>query len=291
MKCSTKSVILVYGSIEKEAKNYEDICTTRGGGTYLSSYRVKSGLPRSFAPRNDLFAFTLSEVLITLGIIGIVASLTIPSLISKRIEKDTIVKLQKTYTTLQSAFNMAIAENGPVSGWFTADNKNDCHQVWDKILVYMPPIVKDCTGTSNELCFVNNYKNVDGNNIYNSVAYSKGCKAVFSDGVALSINHIAWPYGLFKDLGSAFTDVYVDLNGPGKPNVADKDFFSFTLVDRGVIPTGDENFSKYTWPPEITKMDHPGNKTAWVIYNSNIDYLHCPEKLGWDKAKSCKEPE
>lgn len=27
---------------------------------------------------------------------------------------------------------------------------------------------------------------------------------------------------------------------------------------------------------------------AWVIYNENTDYLRCPDKLGWDKATSCK---
>lgn len=36
-------------------------------------------------------AFTLSEVLITLGIIGVVAALTIPVIISKIDERETIV--------------------------------------------------------------------------------------------------------------------------------------------------------------------------------------------------------
>lgn len=29
--------------------------------------------------------------------------------------------------------------------------------------------------------------------------------------------------------------------------------------------------------------------TAWVVYNENLDYLHCPDKLDWDKASSCKD--
>ena len=29
--------------------------------------------------------------------------------------------------------------------------------------------------------------------------------------------------------------------------------------------------------------------TAWVIYNKNMDYLHCKEKLSWDGAHSCKD--
>ena len=39
------------------------------------------------------FAFTLAEVLITLGIIGVVAAMTIPSLIQSYKEKQTVVTL------------------------------------------------------------------------------------------------------------------------------------------------------------------------------------------------------
>ena len=46
------------------------------------------------------FAFTLAEVLITLAIIGVVAALTIPSLISKHNEKVAIAELNKMYTEL-----------------------------------------------------------------------------------------------------------------------------------------------------------------------------------------------
>ena len=40
-------------------------------------------------------AFTLVEVLITLGIIGVVAAMTLPALIQKQHRKETSVKLKK----------------------------------------------------------------------------------------------------------------------------------------------------------------------------------------------------
>ncbi len=43
--------------------------------------------------------FTLAEVLITLGIIGIVAALTLPSLIQKYQEKVTLERLKKSIFT------------------------------------------------------------------------------------------------------------------------------------------------------------------------------------------------
>ena len=48
-------------------------------------------------------AFTLAEVLITLGIIGVVASLTMPSVISNQNEKKTVTRVKKAYSTLQQA--------------------------------------------------------------------------------------------------------------------------------------------------------------------------------------------
>ena len=31
----------------------------------------------------------------------------------------------------------------------------------------------------------------------------------------------------------------------------------------------------------------PGGCTAWVIVNGNMDYLKCPDELGWDKKSGC----
>ena len=43
-------------------------------------------------------AFTLAEVLITLGIIGIVAAMTLPAIIQKQQDKITVTKLKKMYS-------------------------------------------------------------------------------------------------------------------------------------------------------------------------------------------------
>lgn len=58
------------------------------------------------------FGFTLAEILITLGIIGIVAAMTIPSLMTqyKRIELET--RFNKTYAVLVQALNRTMDEAG-----------------------------------------------------------------------------------------------------------------------------------------------------------------------------------
>ncbi len=62
-------------------------------------------------------AFTLAEVLITLGIIGIVAAMTMPALIANH--KKTVVetRLAKFYSTINQAVTQAEVDYGDKAGW------------------------------------------------------------------------------------------------------------------------------------------------------------------------------
>lgn len=62
-------------------------------------------------------AFTLAEVLITLGIIGVVAALTLPSLIQKRTNLEVESKLKKIYSVMNQAILMSEQDNGPKEFW------------------------------------------------------------------------------------------------------------------------------------------------------------------------------
>ena len=50
-------------------------------------------------------AFTLAEVLITLVIIGVVAAITVPSLMSNTNKKENIVRLKKAVSVINQALN------------------------------------------------------------------------------------------------------------------------------------------------------------------------------------------
>lgn len=63
--------------------------------------------------------FTLSEVLITLGIIGIVAAMTLPSLVGKYQKKVTVAKLQKIYTILNQALARSEVDHEAYKYWPT----------------------------------------------------------------------------------------------------------------------------------------------------------------------------
>ena len=77
--------------------------------------KVKSALPQG--ARGKCVAFTLAETLITLGIIGVVAAVTIPSLITKYQKHQTIVRLKEAYTLINQAVRLSENEFGDISDW------------------------------------------------------------------------------------------------------------------------------------------------------------------------------
>lgn len=77
-------------------------------------------------------AFTIAEVLITLGIIGIVAAMTLPVLISHHRKSTIEAKLAKFYSVINQAILQSELENGPkeywdstFTGWQVDENGNE----------------------------------------------------------------------------------------------------------------------------------------------------------------------
>lgn len=61
-------------------------------------------------------AFTLAEVLITLGIIGVVAAMTIPTLVTNADKKATATKLKVFYSKINQAVKLSSAYNDLMVG-------------------------------------------------------------------------------------------------------------------------------------------------------------------------------
>ena len=76
--------------------------------------------------------FTLAEVLITLGIIGVVAALTMPALIANHRNKVTETKLAKFYSVMNQAMRLAEVEYGDAASWVpqTQDDINGDFGEW-----------------------------------------------------------------------------------------------------------------------------------------------------------------
>ena len=84
----------------------------------------------------------LAEVLITLGIIGVVAAMTIPNIITHYQKLRTASHVKKFYTEMNNAVRMSVAENGDVDLW-VFERKNFSYQENLKFLqYYILPYIK-----------------------------------------------------------------------------------------------------------------------------------------------------
>ena len=100
-------------------------------------------------------AFTLAEVLITLGIIGVVSAITIPTVVSKY--QKYVLKNQfiKSYSNLQNAINMTISANGTYydcynNGLSGIDyHYSDCSAFWNDFKKNLK-ILKTCDYKAGE---------------------------------------------------------------------------------------------------------------------------------------------
>ena len=72
------------------------------------------------------------------------------------------------------------------------------------------------------------------------------------------------------------------------------DVFNFYFTTKGFVPRGMQNDTNYTFTKYCSMtdtsvaVDQQGRGcAAWVIYNGNMDYLHCND-LDWNGKTKCK---
>lgn len=229
-------------------------------------------------------AFTLAEVLITLGIIGVVAAMTMPSLIQNYQEKATVTKLKKCYSLVSQAYVSILNDEGG-SDTLQAGDDLEMMEKFGKYLKYQ----KTCG--RNKGCFPNvTYKSVTGN------GYSKWeddttdrSRAILTDGTLIMFNKSAMWGG--NEGNYLYAQIYVDINGFKGPNQLGRDFFYFYINPEKIVPAGAKALEEKNEDQKFTKNCIQQNGyacAAWVIYNENMDYLHCKD-LSWDGKHSCKE--
>lgn len=80
--------------------------------------------------------FTLAEVLITLGIIGVVAAMTMPTLIANYKKKVVVTRLQKFHSTINQALKLSEAVNGEFPNWDAVErlDGDSMFNWWNKYL-------------------------------------------------------------------------------------------------------------------------------------------------------------
>ena len=139
--CRPKRLSIVLGEVFRMVFNQSN--NRRLLPTHIPSLiREGSNLVSHFTFHSSLkskLAFTLAEVLITLGIIGIVAALTMPALIDNHNKKVVEARLEKFYSSMNQAIRMAELDYGPREYWFEDNSDRTLQEEWCKkyIIPYM----------------------------------------------------------------------------------------------------------------------------------------------------------
>ena len=211
-------------------------------------------------------AFTLAETLVVMGIIGVVAALTIPNLNQSTGDREKVAKLKKIYSNLEDAFGRATAVYGPVDEWSNGIDVSDSEALEGRLTDRITEFMK----ISKKVDF-RTFISADGAEFIVSLYY---------DGFGNNSNH----YPNMKYYGI----VYVDIDGSNKGKNKDSyDKFEFSITDQGIFPSNTQYYIE----------DYIGNEgpcalgsycTAWVIINGNMDYLKCYDDLTWSGKTSCK---
>lgn len=163
-------------------------------------------------------AFTLAEVLITLGIIGVVAALTLPTLIQNHQKQTLVNQLKKVINTLNNSFQMAIAEDG-VSRFEDTKLRESLDQ-----LIYN--CESNCSGYVTDVAKYLNlkYVSIDTSETNYSSNYKRFNGSTYSENGYLR-------YPIFMTDGSILYNggAAVDVNGNKGPNQEGRDLFYLNL--------------------------------------------------------------
>lgn len=173
----------------------------------------------------DNQGFTLSEVLLVLSVIGVVAALTIPTLV-QRISNDQYKSAwEKEFAALSQATTLVLI-NDVNGNFYSILNNNTPRQLYDRYAKYLN-IIKSCGNVvGGGPCWSTpkllNGAAMDGN-------FFDDGSAVLSDGTSIA----------FEDPNSLSARyIWIDVNGIRPPNTLGKDVFGVKFYNDGIRPFG-----------------------------------------------------
>lgn len=194
--------------------------------------------------KRTLKGFTLSEVMLVLSVIGVIAALTIPGIMQNTQNKQTVARVKKEYSTLSQAFTSIVADNDAIQSADWSTDATALKLFTDKLNVLKTCAKGAATGAANCLAtpatkgsFAEAVALKDAD--YGGAVladgtqmllrpYGTGCAGTYTDPTASAVT----------TGGNVCADIIVDINGAGTPNVLGRDQFVFYVTRNGVEPAG-----------------------------------------------------
>ncbi len=178
------------------------------------------------------FGFTLAEVLITLGVIGVVAALTIPGLMTAYKAHQLRAQFLKSYSIVQQVFKQMEADDVSTDPSTYAKKSPSFYSVFKN---YLSGTIDCGTWTTKGFPCANvnkiTYKTLDKNNTVNRYYFDDG-QIALPDGTLLVFENPA---------AEDYIWVLVDINGyKNPPNIWGYDLFTFEFLDGELRTMGDK---------------------------------------------------
>lgn len=189
-------------------------------------------------------AFTLAEVLITLGIIGIVAAMTLPALLNNTRDKQYKAAFKKTFSAFSQAMEKVYMEEG---GTYTTVNWKQMPKYFCRIQKEMKVLYSGmiCPDNIDGMYFVDgsyDTSNVEDWPKSGKKYWHKDYEWFDKNGVSQRVNPA------YQTLSFALNDgtlvlynctnqIFIDVNGFKKPNTIGKDIFYFILNNNSILPS------------------------------------------------------
>ena len=189
-----------------------------GGGHLLASFlHFESLLKTIVSGQSARLGFTLAEVLVTLGIIGVVSAMTVPTLMQNYQKKSYVTQLHKFYNELSQALTQYQADKNAVNlkeaGFTSQESLNNFVKKYFKV-------VAECQDDKTP-CFADSYKKLNGIELNFG---SNGDIFTLASGQTVKVTYAD---GTYKDI-AVFS---IDINGQKGPNIQGRDLFQLFLYD------------------------------------------------------------
>lgn len=186
------------------------------------------------------FGFTLAEILITLGIIGVVAAMTIPNLIANNKAHRLKSQFLESYSIVQQVFKQMEADD------VSLDPKDYPTGQFYKTFMKYVQAPTDCSRKRMSVCyyFVDDGKNDEHSKPYKTLDGNANVAGNwFDDGQIALQNGSLILFENYTDIDQLW--VSVDLNGYNNPpNRWGVDLFTFQFIEGELVTMGDQK-SKY----------------------------------------------
>ena len=175
--------------------------------------------------------FTLAEVLITLVIIGVVAAITVPSMLQTTEKQEFVTGLKKANSVLKQSMKLIEINNGYAPGDYSFFKEGkDFMDEFEK--------VTSVAKVLHDEIQLKEYSWLNGSSGETAIINKKAI--VTSDGQEYIYSNAFGNYGISEeDYEKYIVGIGVDVNGERKPNRVGHDIFFFYLVDgKGIVPAG-----------------------------------------------------